>query len=91
MVEPAQVIKGSELAARRSLTRSASSPLRAFGSALDSRGVDLDGNGYAEAFSILIYFLNPKNLFLLKIEIAKKNIYILIKIKIKIKKKYLMF
>jgi hypothetical protein len=28
-------------AARRSFTRAASSPLRAFGSALDSRGVDL--------------------------------------------------
>jgi hypothetical protein len=32
------------LAARRSLTRAASSPLRVFGSVLDSRGMDLDGN-----------------------------------------------
>jgi hypothetical protein len=54
------VIKGSELAARRSLTRAASSPLRAFGSALDNCGVDLDGNGYAEAFFIILFLKSQK-------------------------------
>jgi hypothetical protein len=49
-------------------------PLRAFGSALESRGVDLDGNGYEEAFFIIL-FLKSQKIVLIK-NLNCKNIYI---------------